>query len=78
MLETLQNIFTEMIDGIISYLPNLLIAVVILVVGWVIGRILRYIVERLLKLIRFDDIVARAELFNSMTSKRTPTEKFGM
>lgn len=78
MLETLQNIFTEMVNGIISYLPNLLIAVVILVVGWIIGRILRYIIERILKLIRFDDIVARAELFNSMTSKRTPTEIFGM
>jgi small-conductance mechanosensitive channel len=78
MLEALQNIFTDMVNGILSYVPNLLIALVILVVGWIIGRIVRYILERVLKLIHFDDIVARTELFNSMTGKRTPTSIFGM
>ncbi len=59
-----QELFTEpvreMSTKILSFIPNLLVALVILIVGWIIARVIRALVERVLRLARFDVLTERA------------------
>lgn len=50
----------EMLTKVVSYLPTLLGALLILVVGWVVAKTLRRIVNRLLKVTRFDKLADKA------------------
>jgi hypothetical protein len=45
----------EMLTRIMAYLPVLLGALLILIVGWIVAKIIRSIVNGVLKVIRFDD-----------------------
>jgi hypothetical protein len=74
MFNTLETIFSNMIEGIISFVPDMVNAVIILLVGWIIASIARWIIGKLLTIIRFDQIVERTGLFGGATSdKRSPT-----
>lgn len=50
----------EMLTKIIAYLPVLLGALLILIVGWIVAKIIRSIVDALLKVIRFDMLADKA------------------
>ena len=50
----------EMLTRLIGYLPTLLGALVILIVGWIIAKVIRGIVNRLLKVIRFNKLADKA------------------
>lgn len=50
----------EMLTRIVGYLPVLLVALVILVVGWLIARIIKRIVDEVLKAVRFDTLADKA------------------
>ncbi|MHC4123033.1 MAG: mechanosensitive ion channel family protein [Planctomycetota bacterium] len=50
----------EMLTTIVNYLPTLLGALIILIVGWVIAKTIRGLVNRLLKIIRFDKLAEKA------------------
>ena len=50
----------EMLTRLIGYLPTLLGALVILIVGWIVAKVIRGIVNRLLKVIRFDKLADKA------------------
>jgi Na+/H+ antiporter NhaC len=51
---------TQMLTRILGYLPVLLGALVILIVGWLVAKAIRRIVDWLLKTIRFDTLADKA------------------
>ena len=50
----------EMLTKIIGYLPTLLGALIILIVGWLVAKTIRGLVSRLLKAARFDQLADKA------------------
>ena len=50
----------EMLTKILGYLPTLLGALIILVAGWIIAKVIKGVVNRLLKIIRFDKLADKA------------------
>ena len=50
----------EMLTKIMAYLPVLLGALVILIVGWIVAKAIRRIVDWLLKVVRFDTLADKA------------------
>lgn len=50
----------EMLTKVIGYLPVLLGALIILILGWIVARIIRRLVDELLKLVRFDSLADKA------------------
>jgi hypothetical protein len=51
---------SQMLTRIMAYLPVLLGALVILIVGWIVAKAIRRIVDWLLKVIRFDTLADKA------------------
>jgi small-conductance mechanosensitive channel len=51
---------TKMLNRIMAYLPVLLGALVILIVGWLIAKAIKRVVDWLLKLVRFDALADKA------------------
>ena len=54
----------EMLTKITSFLPTLLGALIILIIGWIIAKIVRNLVNRLLEVIRFHVITEKAGVSN--------------
>jgi len=54
----------EMLKKIAGYIPNLLGALVILIVGWIVAKIIRRLVDALLKVARFDTLADKAGITN--------------
>ena len=50
----------EMLTKIMAYLPTLLGALIILIVGWIVAKAIRRIVDWLLKAVRFDTLADKA------------------
>lgn len=55
---------------ILSFVPNMLAALVILVVGWVIARIIGALVARALRLARFDNVTDRVGINQALTDAK--------
>jgi hypothetical protein len=51
---------SNFVRGIGDFLPNILAAVVILIVGWIVAKLLKAAVLRLLKLVKFTTLTERA------------------
>ncbi|HSG81535.1 MAG TPA: hypothetical protein VLC48_04755 [Gemmatimonadota bacterium] len=51
---------SNFVRGIGDFLPNILAAVVILIVGWIIAKLLKAAVVRVLKLVKFSTLTQRA------------------
>ena len=77
-----QELFTEpvreMSTKILSFIPNLLVALVILIVGWIIARVIRALVERALRLARFDILTERAGINQSLLQGQITTNPSGI
>jgi hypothetical protein len=58
------NAFTDGIGDALQnvgeFIPKLIVAIIILLLGWLLARLLRSVTERILRAIRFDDWVDRA------------------
>ncbi len=66
--------------GVLSYLPDLLTAFCILLTGWVIGRVLQFIVSLFLSRINFDKFAAKvgiAQILDEGGDKVVPHRWFG-
>jgi small-conductance mechanosensitive channel len=50
----------EMLTQVLGYLPKLLGALLILIIGWIVARVIRRLVDELLKLVRFDSLADKA------------------
>jgi hypothetical protein len=51
---------SEMLKKILGYLPTLVGALIILIVGWIVAKIIKRLIETLLKIIRFDALADKA------------------
>lgn len=48
--------------NLLGFLPNLLAAIVILLIGWAVATVLAIVVDKLLDAVRFDDLMRRANV----------------
>lgn len=64
MQDIIRDSVADFIRGVGNFLPNILAALVILLVGWLIARALRAGVARLLGLAKFGDLAAKAGIEN--------------
>jgi small-conductance mechanosensitive channel len=62
LLNGIQASFIGVIGGIIAFLPNLLAAIVLIIVGWLLGKLLGAVVTRVLRAVRFNEVADRAEI----------------
>ena len=60
----LNNSFQSLWTGIVLFVPTLIVALVILVIGWAIGVLIEKLVEKFMKIIRFDEALRRAGFEN--------------
>ncbi len=54
--ETIQEPLRVMWTNAVGFVPNLLAALVILLVGWIVARVVRYLVQRALKVVQLDKV----------------------
>ena len=54
-LNTLEKLFTDLV----GFLPNLLAAIMILFIGWIIARIIAKVLQRVLKAIKIDRLAEK-------------------
>ena len=50
----------EMLTRLIGYLPTLLGALIILIIGWIVAKVIKGIVNRILTVIRFNKLADKA------------------
>ncbi|MEE8606186.1 MAG: hypothetical protein V3S55_01170, partial [Nitrospiraceae bacterium] len=77
----IQDIITDsiaaFIQGIGDFLPNILAAILILLVGWIIAKLFKAAVSRGLKLVRFSTLAEKAGIDGFLKKggvKRTSTD----
>ncbi len=61
----LQQSFTDLWYAVVQFLPSILAAVVIFLIGWVVGMVLYRVVDQVVKILRIDDAL-RAAGMNEM------------
>ena len=54
--------FQDIWLGVVGFLPKLIVAFVIAVIGWVVGAILRQVIVHLFKLLRVDSVLKQAKV----------------
>jgi hypothetical protein len=58
--QVLRASFQSLWAGVIMFIPNLIVALVILVIGWAIGAALSRAISHFMKMIKFDEALRRA------------------
>ena len=76
-LEGLLRPVQDMMSEVLSYLPNVVTALVILVIGWFVARVVQRVVENLLSAIGVDQLGARAEIHRAL-GKHAPSRVLGL
>ncbi len=66
--QVLSASFTRLWAGVIMFIPNLIVALVILVIGWAIGAAIAKAISHFMKMIKFDEALKRAG-FEEVTKK---------
>ncbi|RMG27512.1 MAG: hypothetical protein D6730_07010 [Bacteroidetes bacterium] len=77
---TLSQSFQQLMEGVASTLPRLLLAVVLLIGGWLLARIMAWLVGRSLRLLQFDKLMQRLQLgrwLDRMKIEKRPSELVG-
>ncbi len=65
-----QSAFTDLATRVIAYLPTVLLALVILLVGWALARLLAALARRLARRLGLDDAVARGGLAEGLAQAK--------
>ncbi|MFZ2523048.1 MAG: hypothetical protein WAW92_01545 [Minisyncoccia bacterium] len=60
--EVLSQSFRGLWSGVIMFIPNLIVAVVILIIGWAIGAVIAKGISHFLKMVQFDEALKKAGL----------------
>lgn len=60
--ETLQQSFSGVVEGLISFLPNIIIAFILIVVGWLIGIAFAKVVAQLVRLTKVAELLQNTGL----------------
>ncbi len=58
----LRDSFDSLWGGVVSFIPNLVIAVVIFVVGWAIGSLLGQVINQIIKSLKIDNLLRSAKV----------------
>lgn len=58
----LTNSMNLLLDGLSSAIPKLILVIILLLAGWIIGKIVKKIIVKALKVIKVDDLMDRLEL----------------
>ena len=58
----LQNSFEQVFTGVLAVVPNLIIAVIIILLGWIIGAALSKVVSQIIKSVKLDKALSSAGL----------------
>lgn len=58
--QVLNNSFQSLWTGVIKFIPNLIVALVIFCIGWAIGALVAKGIEHFMKLIKFDEALRKA------------------
>ena len=66
--DVLSASFTRLWAGVIMFIPNLVVALVILIIGWAIGAAISKAISHFMKMIKFDEALRRAG-FEEFTRK---------
>lgn len=72
-IEPIAGPLRNAIDHIVSLLPRIAVAVLLVLAGWIIGRILRTVVRNLLQSVGFDALAAKLGL-DKLTGKLSPSD----
>ena len=56
----LNNSFQSLWTGVITFIPSLIVALVILCIGWAIGALLQKAIEKFMKSVKFDEALKKA------------------
>lgn len=62
LIDILEQSYLTFFDQLAVFIPKLIGAIVILIVGWLLAKVIRTVVEKLLKLVRFDKITDKARV----------------
>lgn len=62
LLEILQQSYTTFSEQLVAFIPKLLGAIIILILGWVVAKIIRSLVIKLLGVLRFEKITEKAKV----------------
>lgn len=79
--DIIQDSITAFTRGIVGVLPNILAAIVILIVGWIIAKVLKVWSGRLLKVVKFPTLTKRAgidEFLAKGAIKQSPSDVVGV
>ena len=63
----LADAFTNLWSGVIAFIPNIVIALVIFIVGWIIASLIGNLIEELFKRIKVDHALRKTGLDEAMT-----------
>lgn len=64
--EVIAAAFQQVVGTLVSYLPNLVGAVAILIVGWLISKLLQRVAHRIMRLARLDALLAKSNLEDAL------------
>ena len=56
--QVLQSSFQELWTGVIMFIPNLIVAIVILLIGWAIGAVVCSAIVKFMDMIKFDEALS--------------------
>ncbi len=62
LTDVLQGPLLELWDTIIAFLPNLIGAIIVFILGIIVASVLRGVIEQLVKLLRLDDLAQRLDI----------------
>ncbi len=58
----LRESFNNLSEGVISFIPNFVVAVVIFIIGWAIGSLLGQVVSQIIKSLKVDNLLKSAKV----------------
>ena len=74
IISAIRESLLDSIEGIVQYIPELIIGGIIALIGWIIARIIRFLLTRFLGGVKFDDAVKGLGFTEGLERiKQTPT-----
>jgi hypothetical protein len=66
----IRQTFDDAVQAVIDFVPRLLLFLVILIIGWIIARVLRTVLQKILEKARFDQAVQRGSIGDALANTR--------
>ena len=66
-LSTLGNVWLNIWDRFVAFLPNLIAAAIVLVIGWLIGMLVAILIDRLFRIVGLQTLFEKAKIDEVMT-----------